>query len=278
MSFYTRISVSCSAEASEILIAELSETGFDTFMETPGGFEGFAEGRNYSLESIEEIRQRYSGHLPFEYVLDQVEKENWNEQWERNVEPVIVDDRCLVRASFHQSDRQYQHEIIITPKMSFGTGHHQTTWLMLYIQLELNQSGKDVMDAGCGTAILSIMACQRGALFVDAFDIDEWSVTNGAENLLTNNCPQVRLRQGTIRTLDFDKTFDVVLANINKNILLDEMPEYARSIRPGGHLLLSGFYIDDAADLIHAAEPYGFAEQRREVRENWCALLLRKAE
>jgi len=278
MSFYTRIAVACNPEASEILIAELSETGFDTFMETPGGFEGFVEGEAFDAAGIEEIRSRYSQHLPFTYILDRVEKENWNEQWERNVEPVIVDNRCLVRAAFHQPDRQYPHEIIITPKMSFGTGHHQTTWLMLFLQLELDQSGKDVMDAGCGTAILSIMACQRGASFVDAFDIDEWSVTNGAENLETNNCPQVRLRQGTIRTLDFDRTFDVILANINKNILLDEMAEYARRIRPGGQLVLSGFYLNDADDLVKAAQPFGFSEQRREVRENWCALVLRKAD
>ena len=120
------------------------------------------------------------------------------------------------------------------------------------------------------------MACQRGARFVDAFDIDDWSVTNGAENLETNNCPQVRLRQGTIRTLDFDRSFDIILANINKNILLDEMAEYARHLKPGGKLVLSGFYQYDAEDIVRAAQKHGFEEQLLETRENWCALVLRK--
>lgn len=274
--YYTRLRAACPQEFAEILIAETAEAGFDTFMETMEGFEAFAEEDRYDAAMLEDIRLQYADACNPVFTLDRVEKENWNEQWERNVEQVIVDDRCLVRAAFHKPDRKYRHEIIITPKMSFGTGHHQTTWLMLFLQLDLDHSDKDVMDAGCGTAILSIMACQRGARFVDAFDIDEWSVTNGAENLETNLCPQARLRQGTIRALDFDRSFDIILANINKNILLDEMEEYAKHLKPGGKLVLSGFYHYDAEDLVRAAQKHGFEEQLLETRENWCALVLRK--
>lgn len=276
MSYFTRLAVSCAPEAAEILIAETAECGFDTFMETGSGFEAFAEEDRFDGNALKELQMRYQDSLPFTFALDRVVKENWNEQWERSFEPVVVDDRCVVRASFHQPDRHYPYEIIVTPKMSFGTGHHQTTWLMLKVQLDLDQQDKDVMDAGCGTAILAIMAAKRGARFVDAFDIDEWSTVNGGENLSVNSCPQVRLRQGSIRTLDFDRTFDVILANINRNILLDEMAEYAHHLKPEGILVLSGFYVDDASVLLDTAVPLGFTERKREDREGWCALVLQK--
>lgn len=276
MSYYTRLAVTCSPEATEVLIAEVAEAGFDTFMETATGFEGFAEEDRFDAVMLGEIQHRYQEVFPFQYVLDQVVKENWNEQWERSFEPVIVDDRCIVRASFHQPERDYPYEILITPKMSFGTGHHQTTWLMLKMQLDLNHRDKDVMDAGCGTAILAIMACRRGARYVDAFDIDAWSTVNGSENLSVNDCPQVRLRQGSIRTLDFDRQFDILLANINRNILLDEMTEYARHVKKDGLLVLSGFYVSDADALVESASASGFQEIRREDRETWCALVLQK--
>ena len=274
MSYYTRLSVDCLPEAVDILIAEVAEAGFDTFQETTTGFEAFAEEDAFDGDLLEDISQKYRDTFPFTHRFDRVEKENWNEQWERSFEPVVVENRCVVRAAFHHLEQKFQHEIVITPKMSFGTGHHQTTWLMLKIQLDLDQQDKDVMDAGCGTAILSIMACQRHARYVDAFDIDEWSTVNGGENLTNNNCHQVRLRQGTIRTLSFDRSFDIILANINKNILLDEMGEYAAHLKPTGILVLSGFYVSDAEDLVAAARPYGFTETRREDRESWCALVL----
>lgn len=274
MSFYTRLSVVCPPEAVDILIAEVAEAGFDTFQETPEGFEAFAEGTAFDGDLVVSVSEKYSCTFPFTYRLDRVEKENWNEQWERSFEPVVVDDRCVVRATFHQPEKKFLHEIVITPKMSFGTGHHQTTWLMLKIQLDLDQQDKDIMDAGCGTAILAIMACQRKARYVDAFDIDEWSTVNGSENLANNYCDQVRLRQGTIRSLSFDRPFDIILANINKNILLDEMSEYAAHLKSSGTLVLSGFYVSDADDLVAAARPFGFSETRREEREGWCALVL----
>ncbi|MFM7193382.1 MAG: 50S ribosomal protein L11 methyltransferase [Bacteroidota bacterium] len=274
--YYTRLRAACPQEFSEILIAETAEAGFDTFMETPEGFEAFAEEDRYDAAMLEDIRRQYAEVCNPVFALDRVEKENWNEQWEKSFEPVIVGDQCIVRAEFHRTERAYPYEIIITPKMSFGTGHHATTWLMLNAQLGIDHSGKNVMDAGCGTAILAIMACKRGAKMVDAFDIDEWSAVNGKENLDNNGCGNVLLRQGTIRTLSFDEPFDLILANINRNVLLSDMDAFATNLRTGGQLLLSGFYPSDAVDLVAAAAAQGFELQRQEEREGWCSLLLRR--
>ncbi|MBM3177355.1 MAG: 50S ribosomal protein L11 methyltransferase [Bacteroidetes bacterium] len=274
--YYTRLKVECASEFSEILIAELGECGFDTFMENESGFEAYAEQEQYDSSALIWLKEKYTGTIEFTYSVSRVEKENWNEQWENSFEPVVVEEACVVRAEFHHLPRTYPYEIVITPKMSFGTGHHATTWLMLKIQLHLDQFGKKVMDAGCGTTVLSIMAEKRGAELVDAFDIDEWSVENGNENIANNGCKKIRLRQGTVRSLSFDQKFDIVLANINKNILLDEMDAYAAALSTSGHLVLSGFFETDAADLIAKAKPFGFQELSRELKEGWCALLLKK--
>jgi ribosomal protein L11 methyltransferase len=274
--FYTRLQVVCPADFAEILMAEVAEAGFDTFMETEKGFEAYVESERFDRATLASIQQRYEHLQPLLFFYDRIEKQNWNEQWEKSLSPIVVDDRCLVRTDFHQVEKRYPYEIIITPKMSFGTGHHQTTHLMLKQQMDLDHHGKRVMDAGCGTAILSIMATLRGATEVEAFDIDEWSVLNGHENLEINRVQNVRIRQGTIRELDFVGGFDVVLANINKNILLDEMPEYARHLNSGGQLLLSGFYTHDIADLVKRAATVGLQEVSRDERETWATLLLKR--
>ena len=276
MMYYTRLDVTCDPDFTEILIAEVAEAGFETFQENTYGFEAFAEQENFDRESLDSIRDRYQHLTKLEFEFSRVEKENWNEQWEKSFEPVIVDDRCVVRAEFHQTEKSFPYEIIITPKMSFGTGHHATTWLMLKAQLQTDHTAKRVMDAGCGTAVLAIMAEKRGASFVDAFDIDEWSTINGAENITNNKCSAIQLRQGTIRTLSFEKNFDIILANINKNILLDEMQEYARHLHEGGLLLLSGFFTSDAEDLISKALSCNLKFQDELVKDGWCALTLKK--
>lgn len=274
--YYTRLRAACPQEFAEILIAETAEAGFDTFMETMEGFEAFAEEDRYDAAMLEDIRLQYADACNPVFTLDRVEKENWNEQWEKSFEPVIVGDQCIVRAEFHKTEQQYPYEIVITPKMSFGTGHHATTWLMLHAQLGIDHSGMSVMDAGCGTAILAIMAYKRGAKWVDAFDIDEWSAVNGEENLRNNGCKDVNLRQGTIRSLSFEGVFDLILANINRNVLLADMDAFAGNLRRGGQLLLSGFYTSDAGDLVAAAAAQGFDLERQEEREGWCSLLLRR--
>lgn len=275
--FYTRLQVVCPPDFAEILMAEVADAGFDTFMETEKGFEAYVEMEHFDQQVVETIRKKYEHLDPLQFLLDRIEKENWNEAWEKSITPIIVDGRCLVRAEFHEVKEKYPYEIVITPRMSFGTGHHPTTHLMLKQQMELDHRGKRVMDAGCGTAILSIMAILRGAVEVEAFDIDEWSVMNGQENVQINGVTDVWIRQGTIRELPFSGVFDLILANINKNVLLDEFTEYARHLKPGGHLLLSGFYVSDLTELETRAAAVNFLPQARDEQQTWATLLLRKA-
>ena len=274
--YYTRLQVICDPDFSEILMAEIAEAGFDSFMETEKGFEAYVELEKYDKEQLQHIKDKYNAQTPIVFYQDRIQKQNWNEEWEKSYQPIIVDDRCLIRASFHKIDKSYPYEIIITPKMSFGTGHHQTTYLMIKNQMDIDHRGKRVMDAGCGTAILSVMATKRGASSVEAFDIDEWSVINGNENIEVNQCTNINLRQGKLSDLTIDGMFDIILANINKNILLEEIKQYQSFLMPGGLLLISGFYTTDIPDLLHEAANYGLAEEKRDERENWASLLLRK--
>lgn len=273
---YSRLQVTCNPEYSEILMAEIAEAGFDTFMETETGFEAYVEGNSFNKTLVQTIKEKYASVNPLEFQFDEIEKQNWNEEWEKNVAPIIVDDACLVRASFHKIEKSYPYEIIITPKMSFGTGHHQTTHLMLSAQMKMNHRGKRVMDAGCGTAILSIMASKLGAIEVEAFDIDEWSVENGNENAINNNCNNIHIQLGKINEVTLSGNFDIILANINKNILLAEMQQYATFLKPKGELLLSGFYVHDISDLKGEAAMYGLTEVAHQERETWACLLLQK--
>jgi ribosomal protein L11 methyltransferase len=272
---YSRLQIICDPEFSEILMAEIAEAGFDTFMETEKGFEAYANDK-FDSEAVELIKEKYKHVSPLLFFEDKIEKQNWNTEWEKNVEPVMVDDQVLVRAEFHKIEKEFPYEIIITPKMSFGTGHHQTTHLMLRNQLRVDHHGKYVMDAGCGTAILSIMASKLGAKSVESFDIDEWSVTNGKENAEINLCSNINIRQGKISELKFDRKFDVILVNINRNILMDEMKSYSKHLEQNGHLLLSGFYENDIDALKKEAAKSDLYEVQRDSRETWACLLLQK--
>lgn len=272
--YYTRLQVVCTPEFSEILMAEVAEAGFDTFMETEKGFEAYAEQNHYDKIKLQQIKEKYSAVTPVVFYQDRMEKRNWNEEWEKNYEPIIIEDKCLIRASFHQPKKNYPYEIIITPKMSFGTGHHQTTYLMIKAQLEINHTNKTVMDAGTGTGVLAIMASKLGAIRVEAFDIDEWSILNSTENTQLNTCENISIRQGKISDLTFESEFDIILANINKNILLEELHQYAAYLNPRGLLLLSGFYEKDIPDLLTEAQRYSLKHLQTDMRDSWASLLL----
>jgi ribosomal protein L11 methyltransferase len=274
--YYSRLVVICDPEYAEILMAEIAEAGFDTFMENEKGFEAYVEQNKYDKEKLAAIKDKYTPFTPVVFYQDRIEKKNWNEEWEKNYEPIIVDDTCLIRAAFHKPEKQYPYEIIITPKMSFGTGHHPTTYLMIKSQLAMDHQNKEVMDAGCGTAILSVMASKLGAASVEAFDIDEWSVINGNENAEVNGCKNITIRQGKISELTFRGKKDIILANINKNILLEEMEQYASYLNTNGQLLLSGFYEEDIPDLTEKAAAFGLQPVTSNTREQWASLLLQK--
>jgi ribosomal protein L11 methyltransferase len=274
--YSTRLRVICDPDFSEILMAEVAEAGFDTFMETETGFEAYVEGNQINQQLLQEIEEKYKAVNPLSFIQDKIEKKNWNEEWEKNVDPILVDDTCLIRAAFHQIEKKYPYEIIITPKMSFGTGHHQTTHLMISRQMKMDHQNKRVMDAGCGTAILSIMAVKLGAKEVEAFDIDEWSVENGQENAENNHCENIHIQLGKISEVKLEGTFDIILANINKNILLAEMAIYSSFLLKGGQLLLSGFYSHDLEDLKTEASKNNLTEVAHDERETWACLLLQK--
>lgn len=274
--YYTKLQVQCDQEFVDILTAELADIGFDTFLETDSGLEAYVEEEKFDRDALDQLKERYSTLTELEFSFEKIEKRNWNEEWEKSYEPIIVDDRCLIRAHFHKIEKKFTYEIIITPKMSFGTGHHQTTYLMIKAQMEMDHKRKRVMDAGCGTAILSIMASKLGAIEVEAFDIDEWSVVNGKENLEINQTPNVRIQQGKIDEVSLNGKFDIILANINKNVLLAEMQRYVTFMPANGLLLLSGFYTHDIGDLLKEASRYSLKELRRDERETWASLLLQK--
>ena len=274
MSYHSRLQVTCDPEFTEILMAELAEAGFETFMETDKGFEAYVEMENYDKEQLQYVKEKYSAQTPLTFSQDRIQKQNWNEEWEKNYEPIVVEDKCLIRADFHKPEKKYLYELIITPKMSFGTGHHQTTYLMIKNQMDIEHRGKRVMDAGCGTAILSVMASKLGAKEIEAFDIDEWSVSNGKDNIDLNGCKNIHQQQGKLSELNIAGLFDVILANINKNVLLDEIKLYKKYLSAGGLLLLSGFYVEDIPDLVSEGLKYNLRELKRDERENWAALVL----
>ena len=262
---------------SEMLIAELSEHSFDLFLEHEEGFEASIDKDLFNEGNIAAIIDRYKGISPsISYQLQEMEKKNWNEEWEKNYDPIIVSDQCIVRASFHKTEKKYLYDIIINPKMSFGTGHHETTWLMLKKQMRVEHIGKKVIDIGCGTGILAIMASKLGASKVHACDIDDWSVENSQENFGLNNCEDILCVQGTIKNIPFPGMQDIVLANINRNILLEEMGEYSKLLNPAGSLLLSGFYSRDCDDIEAAAKGYGLIKISQDTKKDWAMMQFQK--
>lgn len=273
---YLEFKITCLEEFREILIAELSEIGFDSFLETEEGIDIYAPSDSFERAEFDEVITKYQEVAQISMTEGQVAKINWNEEWEKNYDPIAVDDLVYVRASFHPAKEGFKHEIVINPKMSFGTGHHATTFQMLKLQGTINHQGKRVLDVGSGTGILAIMAHLLGANEVEAFDIDDWCVDNGNENFELNGMG-LQMGLGTIREVKPQGPYDIVLANINKNVLLDEMDVYASLLGKDGVLFLSGFYTEDIEDLMDLASPLGLSLVQSSEKNNWAALILKKS-
>lgn len=274
---FTKIIFQTNREFADILTAELAEMGFDTFEETDQGLDAYILTERYSSADIKEMVERYQQLATIAYKIETIEKENWNEEWEKNYDPIAVDRRCRVRATFHEPDDSFEHEIVITPKMSFGTGHHATTQGMLELQLDHDFTGKSVLDVGSGTGILAIMASKLGASYVEATDIDQWCVENGLENFELNALKDITYHKGAISTLELNKPkYDVVIANINKNVLLEEMSYYADLLEKGGQLFLSGFYEEDIPDIKNSTDSYNLLLEKSVIKDNWTALMFSK--
>lgn len=272
---YVQVSITCLEEYREILIAELAAVGFDSFLETDSGLEAYVPQYLFARDSFDEVILAYREPAALTVVEGILPKVNWNEEWEKNYDPIEVDQLVYVRASFHAPKSGFQHEVVINPKMSFGTGHHATTFQLLSMQGKIDHQGKRVLDVGSGTGILAIMAHLLGAAQVEAFDIDSWCVDNGNENFDLNGV-STRMGLGTIREVQPKGPYELILANINKNVLLDELSIYSSLLSSQGLLLLSGFYSEDIEDLLQAASVQGLSLTMQTTKDNWAALCLQK--
>jgi len=253
--------------ATEILVAELGEVGFESFVENETGMLAYIQKNDWFENILDDIFILNSDEFEIEYDFHEVAQTNWNEEWEKNFEPIEVDDLVSIRAPFHENPH-LKYEIIIEPKMSFGTGHHETTHMMIQHLLELNLENKKVLDMGCGTGILAIFAEIKGAKPIDAIDIDEWCYTNSIENIERNNCSNITVYQGNASLL-IDKKYDVIIANINRNILLEDMKTYAKCLEKDGILLLSGFYEDDLPIIDKEASKNNLKLHKTKTRNQW---------
>jgi len=259
--------VNCNSNFTEIIMAEFAAIGYESFQETETGFITFADPA-VAANLVDDIIKRYKEQAGASYTLENIVKENWNKKWEEGYEPILVEDKCIVRASFHPPQPNFPIEIIINPKMSFGTGHHETTYLMMKAQLSLDHNKKAVLDAGCGTGILSVLAKKLGSDKVIAYDNDNWVIENVQENFKINHT-QGEILLGTIQKLNFIAHFDIILANINKNVLLQDIPFYAKLLKGGGHLLLSGFYESDLPEIKAMAEQNALQLVTSNTKNDW---------
>jgi ribosomal protein L11 methyltransferase len=268
---FTQIGGTLDAQvAREILVAELGAVGFESFSETPERLSAFIQVQDWKEGMLDEIQILKSDEVAFEVDQEEIEQVNWNERWEKNFNPIQIAGKVSVRAPFHP-DPHLQYDIVIEPKMSFGTGHHETTHLMIELLLELELEGKSALDMGCGTGILAIFSEMRGASMIDAIDIDTWCYENSLENASRNECKKIRVYEGDVSLLT-GKRYDLIIANINRNILLSDMGAYVNSLNPDGILLLSGFYESDVEQINAHAEKLGLRKTGQKVRNQWVGL------
>lgn len=262
--------VSPKEPATEILIAELGEVGFESFVENEEGVEAFIQKTDWNAQVLDDIYVLKSGEFQISYEMREIEQTNWNIEWEKNFNPIQVDGLVSIRAPFHENPN-LKYDIVIEPKMSFGTGHHETTHMMVQHLLDLDVAGKKVLDMGCGTGILAIFAEMKGAKPIDAIDIDNWCYQNSLENVERNNCKHIAVYEGDASLLK-NKKYDVIIANINRNILLNDMQVYASCLDENGIILLSGFYKEDIPVIDEEVSKYGLKLDKQIERNNWVAL------
>lgn len=261
----------------EILIAQLSELPFESFMEEDPVVKGYIQEKEFDLKLFDSVDLLKSDLVSIRWSHKEIAKENWNAKWEKSFEPVEVGDFCMVRAPFHSTNDKFKFEIIIEPKMSFGTGHHETTQLMIEGMQALQLKDKRVWDMGSGTGILAVLAEKMGAAEVHAVDIEEWAAINMKENVERNHCKQVSTYLGDIDWVEDKGTFDCILANINKNILLSQFDVYMSHLSSRGHLLLSGFFPSDVSDFESMMKKYKLILKNKLSYSDWAMIHLQKA-
>lgn len=255
----------------DVLSAQLGEIGFESFLETETGVEAFIPVTLYNEEELFEVIKSFDEEFTFEVQCEVIKSQNWNEVWEKNYfKPLVINNECVIRAPFHTDFPKAKYEIVIEPNMAFGTGNHETTSMMVETILETEMTNKNVLDMGCGTGILGILASMKGAGNVTAIDIDEWSFNGTNENAALNNIQNITVKQGDAGLLASEK-YDIILANIHKNVLINDMPVYNEVLKPGGLLVMSGFYTEDMQDIKTLAEKIGLKDNGFKTKNNWVA-------
>ena len=260
----------------DLLISDLADAGFDTFEDSENGFTAFVIQENFNEQDLKVLLASYAEDFTAEYLLEDVADENWNAEWEKNFSPLIIDDVCYVRATFHEPQPSYPYQIVIDPKMAFGTGHHQTTTMVMQYILAADIKDKNILDMGCGTAILAILAAKLGAKSLMAIDYDDICYESTLENAVLNNVENLEALCGSKEVIPNDE-YDVILANINRNILLDQIGRYAEVLKPEGRIFFSGFYLDPDLSMITAeCAKYGIKYVDHKQNGDWVAAQFEK--
>lgn len=277
---YTEVKISItpfSQQTADIITALLAEIGFDSFAEGDNALNAYIPSQNFDRQKLEHTINATTFSSTLSYSLSAIEDQNWNTKWEQNFSPIAIDRLCYVRAPFHEPKKhEYKVEIVIEPKMAFGTGHHETTWLMLKQLFSINLSNKNVLDMGCGTGILAICAEKLGAKSITAIDNDTWAYQNTKENVKANACSRISTTLGDATLLGAE-TFDIVLANINLNILLADMKQYVKCVANNGILIMSGILKQDVKTLIAEAQNNGLLISETNYKNNWALVIAKKA-
>lgn len=272
---YWKYTLHTDSDTAELLLAWLSDTAFDTFEETPEALIAYLPSRA-DMAAAEQMLTALQADYGFSWDKQFIPAQNWNALWESNFEPVIVGDFCAVRADFHPPQANVKHELVINPKMAFGTGHHETTWMCLRALRDLPCAGARLLDYGCGTGVLAILAARLGAAHAEAVDIEEESYRNTLENSAINGVSdRITARHGTLDAVT-GRDFDGILANINRNVILDSLPRLAALLKPGGWLLVSGILEQDGAVVTDAAVAAGFVQRDVAQRGNWLCIKFTK--
>ena len=259
----------------EAVIAWIADAGFTMFEETDEGVLAYIPSEEFNPDDFTKLLHSIPSLENIRYEVSLIKDRNWNKEWESNFEPVLVNGRVYIRAPFHDEGKEFQHQITIEPKMSFGTGHHATTSLMIELMLQFEFKDKVVLDMGCGTAVLSILAEKLGAKKVVAIDIDDWAFENSSENVERNGCSRIEVLKGDAGAIPA-VSFDIVLANINRNVLLNDLGGYSKALKKEGDLYLSGILVSDRDILIDAAKQFGFSHISEAMRDNWLAMYFKK--
>ena len=268
----------CTETVNDVLTAVLGEVGFESFVESEGGLTAYIQQSVCDENAIKTVIAEFPlSDTEITYTFTEAEDKDWNEEWEKNYfKPIRIGKDCIIRASFHEHELGYAYNIIIDPKMAFGTGNHETTFLMISEILKLDLTSKELLDMGCGTAVLAILAHMKGAGRVVAIDIDEWAYNNALENIRLNNTNDIQVALGGAEQIPAFGTFDIVFANINRNILLNDIRHYSECMKPGAFLYMSGFYVQDIPAIEEECKHNGLALLSHTEKNNWAAVKVQK--